>query len=247
MDESCRSGASAITERIITYITDEGLGVGDRLPSIREMAEKWGVGKFVVREGLLQAQTVGLVKVYPRSNAVVQSLDFSVLVDALSGAFGSALVQRTNNVCEVQYARHLIECDLAAEAALNRRAKDLAHLRELLDVAAASVSNRATFVDADERFHLKIAEIADNRILLLVLQALLKLIRPQKIHGTLSERVGDVDHTLETHRNIYLAILDGDAEAARKAMDIHLARSLGWLRDVKPYMAMKEEHQGTEN
>ena len=72
-----------VVRRLVEHIQSAGLHVGDRLPSIRELAAKLKVGTNVVRYGMIQAQTMGLVRVHPRSGAFVQSLDFAPLVNAL--------------------------------------------------------------------------------------------------------------------------------------------------------------------
>jgi DNA-binding FadR family transcriptional regulator len=63
--------AGDIVRLLVDLITDGGLGPDDRLPSIRELAVKFGVKAGAVRDALLTAQAQGLVKVLPRVGAIV--------------------------------------------------------------------------------------------------------------------------------------------------------------------------------
>ena len=46
---------------------DRGLQAGDQLPPIRELAERLEVKQSAVRDALLRAQTIGWVRILPRT------------------------------------------------------------------------------------------------------------------------------------------------------------------------------------
>ena len=56
---------------VVRFIAEENLELGDRLPSIRELAEQFGLKSVAVRDALLDAQGKGLVKVLSRSSTFV--------------------------------------------------------------------------------------------------------------------------------------------------------------------------------
>jgi GntR family transcriptional repressor for pyruvate dehydrogenase complex len=208
-----------MTRRLIDYIRTEGLAVGDRLPSIRQLAAEFEVSPNVVRDALVQAQTLGLVKIHPRSGAFVQSLTYAPLVDALANTFETALMQVDHSLFHVLDARRCLETELAGQAAARRRLEDLLPLREALEGMRKSDS-RLECVDHDIRFHLCIAQIAGNPVLVTILRSLLDLLRPY---------LNAVPWTPETrnrndrlHVEIYQALLDGDAERARACLNGHV-------------------------
>src|SRR5262249_32830762 len=151
--------------------------VGDRLPSIRELADRFNVGMNVVRYAMLQAQGMGLVRIHPRSGAFVQSLDFAPLVNALENTLTAALVQKDHNLFHLIDVRELLEVEAVGQAARRRRLEDLLPVRQTLE-AMQKPTDRARYVEADMQFHLSIAEAAGNPVLQTMLRALLGLLRP---------------------------------------------------------------------
>src|SRR5436309_15079033 len=98
-----------VVSKLLDYIQREGLAAGDRLPSIRQLATMTGVRSNVVRDALLQAQALGLVKVHPRSGAFVHSPGFSPAGNALQERLAASLTQGDYNLFHVMDARRLIE------------------------------------------------------------------------------------------------------------------------------------------
>lgn len=211
-----------LVRNLIQQIRADGLNVGDRLPSIRQLATRLGVGANAVRDAMMQAQTMGLVKVRPRSGAFVQSLTYAPLVDALSNTLEASLLQTDHNLFHLLEARQLVEVELASLAAHRRRLEDLLPVREALDaMAAAAQADRShEFVEADVRFHLAIARIAGNSVLVTTLEAMLGLLRPYlvRLPWTPERRL----RTDRSHAEIYWALVEGDSDRARSGMRAHL-------------------------
>lgn len=222
MIQSPASKAQELVQDLIVQIRSGGLAVGDRLPSIRQLATQMGVGSNAVRDAMMQAQTMGLVKIRPRSGVFVQSLDYSQLVDALSNTLEASLMQTDHNLFHLLEARQLVEIELVGMAAQRRRLEELLPVREALDamVAAAAADRCQDFVEADVRFHLEIARIAGNSVLVTTLRAMLGLLRPYlvRLPWTPERRL----KTDRSHTAIYKALVDGDAERARAGMRAHL-------------------------
>ncbi|RYZ84792.1 MAG: FadR family transcriptional regulator, partial [Proteobacteria bacterium] len=177
----------SIVHQLLQYMREQNYRVDDRLPSIRQLAEMMNVSPNVVRDGLLEAQTKGMVRIVPRSGAYVQSLDYSSLVDALDQTLETALAQQDPNLFHLIEARSIIEVQTVGLATVRRRPEDLAILREAIDAFHLHQVNRELRIAADERFHLHIATIAGNIVLVTMLQALLALLRPYRLMASLSQ------------------------------------------------------------
>jgi len=223
-DDNTDNGA--VVRRLLEHIQSAGLRVGDRLPSIRELAAQLGVGTNVARTGMVQAQAMGLVRIHPRSGAFIQSLDFAPLVTALENTLTAALSQKDNNLFHLIDVRELLEVEAVGQAAKRRRLEDLLPLRQALE-SMQQDSDRGPYVESDIRFHLTIAEIAGNPVLLTILRALLGLLRPcfrsVLLQGKTKAR------SESSHRKIYAALLEGHVEAAQSAMREHLGLARGIL------------------
>jgi GntR family transcriptional repressor for pyruvate dehydrogenase complex len=211
-----------LVRELIQHIRSDGLGVGDRLPSIRHLAARLGVGTGAVRDAMMQAQTMGLVTIRPRSGAFVQSLNYAPLVDALSNTLEASLLQVDHNLFHLLEARQLVEVELARLAAQRRRLEDLLPVREALDamVAAAQADDCQDFVAADVRFHTEIARIGGNSVMVTILAAMLGLLRPYlvRLPWTPQRRL----RTDQSHAEIYQALVAGNPEQAGAGMRAHL-------------------------
>ena len=222
MIQSPADRGQRLVRDLVRQIRAEGLTVGDRLPSIRSLAARMGLGVSTVRDAMLQAQTLGLVKIHPRSGAFVQSLTYAPLVDALSDTLESSLLQADRNLFHLLKARQLIERELASQAAQRRRSEDLLPLRQSLEVMSAAIvaDDCLEFIEADVHFHLTIAAIAGNSVLLTTLRTMLSLLRPYLMSlPWTAERQARTDRS---HAEIYEALVAGDAAQARARIDAHL-------------------------
>jgi GntR family transcriptional repressor for pyruvate dehydrogenase complex len=223
-----------VVAAIVEVIQQSGLKVGERLPTIRELSASLGVKPSLVRDGLLRAQTMGLVRIIPRSGAFLQSLSFAPLVDALASTLRPALMKQDHNLLHLLDARRLVEEDLAARAARLRRLEDLLPVRQALQgmIARPLEDPRDEYVKLDVRFHVEIARLAGNGVLLSMQQALLELLRPHLVQlpWTRERR----ERTDRSHAAIYDALVAGDAERARHEMHAHLSLAYdSLLRDLE--------------
>jgi GntR family transcriptional repressor for pyruvate dehydrogenase complex len=213
-------------ERLIEHLTSRKVGEGQRLPSIKRLAKQWRLGVHTVRDALLQAQTMGLVRVEPRSGSYAQAVNFRPLVEAFAQSLPRALAQDDRNLFDLLEARRLIEVELARTAALRRRLADLVCLRDAMRRMYENPGDYDLYMTENEAFHLGIARIAGNQVLLTVLESLLALLRPT-LGGRQPaawKRKGNEKRRRDAaeHEAIFQALLAGDAAAARTAMMAHL-------------------------
>lgn len=227
-----------VVRAIVDYIKSQRLAVGEKLPPIRDLSAALGVRPTVVRDALLRAQTMGLLRVVPRSGAFVQSLNYGTLVDALASTLPSALVQQDHNLFHLLDARRLIEVELAARAAADRRLEDLLPVRRALEAmnVASSAHDRTGYVEHDLRFHLEIARLARNTVLLTMHQALLELLRPHLVQLPWTDERRQ--RTNRSHAAIYEALAAGDAAKIRAEMQGHLGMAYDSL--LKDMTALPE-------
>jgi GntR family transcriptional repressor for pyruvate dehydrogenase complex len=213
-------------ERLIGYISSQKLTVGERLPPIKELAKTFGVQPHAVRDSILRAQSIGLLRVRPRSGVYVQSVDFSPPAHPFSRAQPVSLGDKDANLLDVLEARRLIESELAGVAAARRRLTDLVPVRDALQQMYADVADYERYIRHNEDFHLQIAAIAGNQVLLNVLRQLLGVMRAVLLEHQPANwrevRSAKRETDIREHEAIYRAILAGDPAGARAAMQTHL-------------------------
>ncbi|MGH7137516.1 MAG: FadR/GntR family transcriptional regulator [Pirellulales bacterium] len=218
-----------VVDGLADFIRNEGYADGDRLPPIRELADKFKAGRNAVRDALLEVQTLGLVRIEPRQGVFVQTADSKGRADRAGRALERSLSRDEQNLFHLVDARLAVETAVAAEAARSRRPEDLLPLRQALEAVLTVGDDRAAYVDADERFHLMISRIAGNHVLSTFLEILWRFIRPAKSNLFLSSqnrRVSDREH-----QEIFRAIVSGDVVSARETMDEHIRQGRALLMD----------------
>ena len=249
--EKPNQGSAHVLNSIWTVIQERGLRVGDQLPSIRELSDRLEVKRSAVRDALLKAESLGIVKVMPRAGAFLKTPvpssneNSSALESPLPQVFQQVLNRGEHNLFHLLDSRRLIEVELTGRAAEHRLLEDLLPVRRALEALLQLPLDapRADYVDCDIRFHLEIARQSGNQVLFAVQRTLMELLRPH---------LNDVDQDLQrrattdrSHIAIYEALVAGDSERARSEMREHLSLAYdSMLRDIQELPALEDVSTG---
>lgn len=218
-----------VVRKLIQYLRENKLKVGERLPPIPQLSDTWGVGRNVVRDGLLQAQNLGLVRIHPRLGTFVQAPDFSPLVEAVTESLDVTLLMDDRNLMHLIEARYMAERETVVAAALRRKPEDLFAIHEILKELQDSVGDRARFVQADERFHVAIAMASGNPVMAAFVRALLVALRPYRMSVLVTEE--EVQNAMRVHQELYRCLVDSREDHARGLMDSHASRGRQQILD----------------
>jgi GntR family transcriptional repressor for pyruvate dehydrogenase complex len=218
--------AAEVARRLVDYLLSGGVEPGGRMPSERQLAEAFGVGRSAVREAIAALTLIGLIEVRHGDGTYLKRPDSPLLPQVVE--WGLLLgEQRTIDLVE---ARQLIEVDIAGLAALRRTEEDLDGLQRILarmEQESRDDAQTAAFVDADVEFHLRLAEMARNSALRDVLSSIQALLRAW-IGRVIAEGYRDISYA--EHVPIFEAVRAHDARAAEEAMDAHMRSAAGRLQ-----------------
>lgn len=206
-----------IVGQIRQLIRSGELGIGERLPSERALAEQLQVGRGYVRDALRKLEFYGVLRTSPQSGTFVQGVG----VKALEGLIGDVLAFEGHEFKDLVETRNLIECRTAAVAAERRTKSDIVDLQQAYEAHKTIVESGESAVKADLMFHVRIAETAQNT----VLQSLLLVVAPDIIERYRQHQLCEGDDRLKAlheHRDILEAIVDQDPARAEAAMAKHL-------------------------
>ncbi len=217
-----------VISKLIQFIRENQMRAGERLPAIPRLAADWQIKPSIVRDGLLQAESLGLVSIHPRLGTFVQQPDLTPMVTALSETLDLALMMDDRNLVHLGEARLMAERETVALAAERAQPEDLLIIRQRLEQLQQCVGDRAAFVQADEDFHVAIARAAGNPIMTTFIRALLVALRPYRQSTLVREE--DAARTAEKHVLIYQALAEGDSERARTLMEEHFAAARDLIR-----------------
>lgn len=198
-------------------ITNGDLTPGDVLPSERELASSFGIGRGYIREAIKTLELYGIVKSVPGVGTIIGDLGVSCMNEFLNNLvrFG------VHDYVELVEVRKLIEPFTAQKAALNATDEELAKIKNILDMIDEEIAGGRTNLQLECNFHLEIAKASHNRILIntisAILPGLLQLL--DELDLARDNRIGksNVEHHL-----VYEALAKRDPEAAEKAMTLHM-------------------------
>lgn len=205
-----------VAGQIQSLIVGGALEPGDKLPSERELVQRFQVSRSSVRDAIRTLELIGLVRSRQGNGTVVCDVSADALVVPLS----TVLLRKRDLVAELLDVRKMIEPPLAARAAERATAEEISHLGELLRRQQQKMRRREPATEEDTEFHYTIALAARNSVVRKVLDVLMDLLRDSRTRG-LQVR-GRPRRSLEGHRRIVRAIRRRDPRAAESAMRRHL-------------------------
>jgi GntR family transcriptional repressor for pyruvate dehydrogenase complex len=218
-----------VANRIEQLIIDESLHPGDRLPSEREMAERMGVSRTVVREAIRVLGVRGLVKVKTGCGTYVQ--EPSARDAAASIERFLRLRQTSEPLAHIHEVRSMIEIETAGLAAVRATDDDLARLLCTIDGMSASRNDLTAYIEYDHAFHKGLAEATHNSLFNVLLGPISDLLHQVIL---VSVQAPDaVEAGLSHHRNILAQVQQHDPGAARQAMQEHLAEARNLIETVQ--------------
>ncbi|MCD8020004.1 MAG: FadR family transcriptional regulator [Clostridiales bacterium] len=205
---------SQVEDKIMTLITEKEIDVGQKLPSESVLTERFGVGRSTVREAVKSLVSKGVLEVKQGSGTYVIRR-CSIEEDLLGLSRFSDQYQLALELFEV---RLMIEPDIASLACQNATEEEKIRLVELCDEVERLYLAGENHLKADTEFHTHIAKCSRNR----VVETLIPLIQTAVFSfGNLTFRSLQKE-TIETHRGITNAILEGDMIGAKSEMNMHL-------------------------
>ena len=170
-----------------------------------KIAEEFGISRTPLREALKVLAAEGLVTMKVRRGAYVTEMSEKDLRD-------------------VYHLLSLLESDAAGVVAERATPEQQQTLRDLHAELESAAGNREAFFSVNERFHMALLDMADNRWRSQMVADLRKEMKLNR-HNSLFKQ-GRIEDSLSEHRAILDAMLSRDAEGTRRAMQAHFAQGL---------------------
>ncbi|MEM7509127.1 MAG: FadR/GntR family transcriptional regulator [Pseudomonadota bacterium] len=216
--------SNEIATELRREIVEGDLNLGMRLPPERTLALQYGVARGTVREALKQLERLHFVERRPGSGTYVTWADQN---DART-------MTETTRPLELIDARFGLEPQLVRLAVIHATNQDLAKVEEPMREMETNPTDADAFANADERFHLALADCAQNPLMRWMM-ARMHEVRSHNQWGhmrTLTLTPEIIATYNRQHREIVDAIRARDAERAANAMKAHLSTSRQSLINV---------------
>ena len=170
-----------------------------------KIAEEYGISRTPLREALKVLAAEGLVTMKVRRGAYVTEVS-------------------DRDLAEVYHLLSLLESDAAAVVARSATDAQLKELQALHRELEAAVGDRDRFFAINERFHMRLLEVAANKWRNQMVADLRKVMKLNRHNSLLKS--GRIEESLAEHAQVMDALLARDGTAAAQRMQEHFANGL---------------------
>ena len=193
-----------VAELLRQQIFNRALEPGSWIDELK-IADEYGISRTPLREALKVLAAEGLVTMKVRRGAYVTEVNEKDLSD-------------------VYHLLSLLESDAAGVVATQASAAELQELQALHAELEAAVDDRERFFAVNERFHMRVLEISDNRWRSQMVADLRKVMKLNRHNSLLKS--GRIQESLAEHRAVMAALAARDADTTVQNMRAHFANGL---------------------
>lgn len=232
-----RKLADEVRDRLLALIRGGELRPGDRLPSERDLMERFGVGRPAVREALQSLGSAGLIEINHGERARIAVPDTHGMFERIGDTMLHLLQTSPKTLEDLKTARIWFEVGMVRAAAQNASLADVETLELAVERQRAVLEDTAEFVRADMAFHAAIAAISGNMVCVVLSEAMLDWLF--QFRRDLLRLPGSELITLVEHQRLVAAIRAHDVAEAEQAMMMHLTRANERYRIIEEAMATR--------
>lgn len=217
-----------VAEQIRRHIALRLIKPGESLPSERELATLFGVGRPTIQHALRLLEADHLVEARRGRGGgtfVSEPAEDAVAMEELM----ARVWRQRKELEELMAYRRVLEPAVAKEAAITRRRSDLTAMRKAIRTMTRS-DDEAEVMRHDTEFHIALARGTRNRFLEEAIEE--QRLRLNDAISLLPESDTWHRRIFSEHETIFEALEARDANAAEAAMEIHVANSEQGLRAV---------------
>jgi GntR family transcriptional repressor for pyruvate dehydrogenase complex len=216
-----------VTKQLEAHLLEMALHRGSRLPSERQMAERFGASRSTVREAIQRLVARGMLTARPGSGVFVTGAH---PIEPAS-SWLQLVDEHPRLRAETLEFRSIFECCVARFAAERADEQEKDRLGDILKEMARAVRRNDIEAEAlaDAQFHLTLAAISHNFMLTQFYAVVINQLREHITKNTYDANQ-DAAHArersiarLEQHTAVYRAVRSGEPSGAAAAMARHLS------------------------
>ncbi len=219
---------------ILSFIQKRNYDPGERLPSERELSERFGVGRGVVREALSVLENLRYLSRRPNSGVFLTATPERVSLETLGLFSELGISLTTDKLLEALEVRRIVEVQAVQLACQRRTDEDLALLQGIVERFEASIGGKTedSTADLDYAFHMAIFNAAHNTVLT-------QMVHPFYLMSAHRRATFFADTTRSKasnrqHRDLLDAIRKRDEANAQRVMGEHIGRVETALQKLSP-------------
>ncbi|WP_025809853.1 FadR/GntR family transcriptional regulator [Pseudomonas chlororaphis] len=214
--------ANTLAEFIV-FVEKRQYEPGERLPSERELSERFAVSRGTIREMLLILENLRYLERRPNSGIYMNSSPGGISLESLSLFSALGISLSSAKLAEAMEARRIIETQAVILACARRTKEDLALMERVLHQFDESMDDpNGDPAKLDYAFHMAIFQATHNTVLM-------QMVNPFYVMTASRRAAFFTDRTRcqtssEQHRQLFQYIRAQDIAGAERVMLAHIGR-----------------------
>jgi len=203
-----------IERKIEEAIRQKKLLTGTKLPTEKELCEKFAVSRTALREALRRLSARGLIEIRKGSGMYVTEIKIEDAINSLNLYYDLAF--DSNLIMQIIEVRRIFEPEIAKLAARNRSEENIKTLiNNYNELEKCDPDNTQLEADIINRFHMNLAKATDNPIVIITMEPIYSLL-PRMRNFIYANVDGEKDYTMKYQSLVIEAVSVQDEEKAYK-------------------------------
>ncbi|MFA5292328.1 MAG: FadR/GntR family transcriptional regulator [Phycisphaerae bacterium] len=204
-----------VVRKVISMISTGVYRPGRKLPAERILCQQLGVSRGTLRQGLADLDSLGVVKIVPRSGIYIKKYsDKKLPKKVLPPNF------RDVNLRDIINARKIIEIPALELACENAKKSEIKVLKSLISKMEGAVDDLPEFLRNDTKFHQAVVAASKNLVLVTAFESISEYLKYSQVYTSVHE--GEEDKALKFHKKIFNAIKNRQKKYGVRVLERHL-------------------------
>ncbi len=200
-----------VADLIKSYIEENNLQTGDRLPTERTLAEMLDISRASVREGLRLLEGMGIIDVIVGRGIFIKNFErYAIFLN---------VTKERESALELLDIKKMIDQHAIITAIQKAGMEDIEKIEEKLIILEKHYHENQTWSDQDWEFHCEIYKCCKNEILYNLITSTIDLMVKQGWNNLVSDSRGSFEASLPLHRELYNSIKSRDKDLGLRTID----------------------------
>ena len=157
--------STQLLSRILPFIRERGYASGERLPSERELAERFSVSRGLLREALSALEAMRVIERRPQSGIYLRDVAREASVDMLVLQADLGMPVFPGDVADLNEFRSMLEVQAVGLACTRRTAADLGRIDTVLQISRTRHAAGQSLSEQDSQFHMALCAASGNKLI----------------------------------------------------------------------------------
>jgi len=225
--------AHQVLSRILPFIRERGYQPGERIPSERELAERFQVSRGILREALATLEAMRVLERRPQSGIYLRNVATEASLDMVVLESDLGMPASASDVHDLSEFRSMLEVQAVTMACQRHTEQDLARLDLILTTSRARHAAGQSLSEQDAQFHMALCAASGNKLIQRAANSFWLASRARR--EQYFDEPANAKRSISQHTALRNAIAQADVDKALDVLQLHLGNvDRYWMKHVQP-------------